>query len=127
MQRSLLFVFMFIAFIGSAQLKKEYYDNEQTQLKSETDYYKGMPNGAYYEYYKNGKVMRKGFYVFGKEDSTWTVYYEDGSVKARENYLNGKKLGTNNYFYKNGQLAQVTKFSANTMRGGEPLPDSVWT
>src|ERR1043165_7058546 len=127
MQRSLLFIFVFISSLAFSQLKKEYYDNEQTKLKSETDYYKGMPHGPYYEYYQNGKVMRKGFYIYGKEDSTWTVYYEDGDVKARENYKNGKKFGTNKYFYKNDQLAQITKFSANPLRGGDPLPDSVWT
>ena len=103
----------------AAQLKKEYYDAEQTQLKSETDYYKGMPHGPYYEYYKNGKVSRKGFYDYGKEDSTWLFYYDDGSLKALERFVKGKKWGTNAYRYKNGQIAQITKFTNN-------LPDSTW-
>ncbi|MBK7816925.1 MAG: hypothetical protein IPJ60_04755 [Sphingobacteriaceae bacterium] len=119
MQRSLLLILIFVSSVAFSQLKKEYYDNEQTQLKSETDFYKGMPHGAFYEYYKNGKINRKGFYNYGKEDSTWCLYYEDGDLKAVERYVRGKKWGTNTYRYKNGQVAQIIKFTND-------LPDSTW-
>jgi len=45
--RFLPLVFIVFPLLVSAQLKKEYYDNEQTQLKSETDYYRGMPHGPF--------------------------------------------------------------------------------
>src|ERR1044071_913249 len=128
MQRSLLIVFMFSFFIGSAQLKKEYYDNEQTQLKSETDYYRGMPHGPFYEYYKNGKVSRKGYYYRGKEDSVWTFYFDDGNTKAIERFSRGKKNGTNVYYFRSGKIAQITKFTLAAKKNVYfDLADSVWT
>ena len=88
---------MILSIWSFSQPKKEYHDAAQTQLKSETDYLKGMPHGTHTEYYKSGKISRKGFFNYGKEDSTWTFYYEDGKKKAIENYLKGKKWGTNRY------------------------------
>jgi uncharacterized protein len=105
---------------GFSQPKKEYHDAAQTQLKSETDYLKGMPHGTHLEYYKSGRVSRKGFFNYGKEDSVWTFYYEDGKKKAIENYVKGKKWGTNKYYFKSGKIAQVTKYEND-------LSDSVWT
>ena len=105
---------------GFSQPKKEYHDAAQTQLKSETDYLKGMPHGTHLEYYKNGRVSRKGFFNYGKEDSVWTFYYEDGKKKAIENFMKGKKWGTNKYYFKSGKIAQVTKYEND-------LSDSVWT
>ena len=39
--------FLFLAFTSLAQPKKEYYDSEQTKLKSETNIVKGMPHGRH--------------------------------------------------------------------------------
>src|SRR6476620_3367914 len=107
--RILLPVFVLFPLQIFPQLKKEYFDTEQTQLKSETDYYRGMPHGPFYEYFKNGKVARKGYYYRGKEDSTWTFYFEDGGTKAIEHFVRGRKNGINTYYYKNGKVAQRTK------------------
>lgn len=109
--RLLYFLILFVPAITFSQLKKEYYDAEQTQLKSETDFYKGMPHGPYFEYYKNGKFLRKGFYHYGKEDSVWTFYFDDGNLKAVERFFRGKKYGTNRYYFKSGKIAQINKFT----------------
>ena len=101
--RILYFLIVLTPFLSYSQLKKDYYDNQQTQLKSETDFYKGMPHGPHYEYYKNGKLSRKGHYYQGKEDSVWVFYFEDGGVKAQERFFRGKKFGTNSYYFKNGK------------------------
>lgn len=119
--KRLFAITIFLSFgLAKAQPKKEYYDNQQTQIKSETDYHKGMPHGLHTEYYKSGKISRRGFYDAGKEDSAWTFYYEDGRKKAVENYLKGKKWGTNVYYFKSGKLAQITHYEND-------LADSVWT
>ena len=126
--RFLIFILLFALSLNvSSQLKKEYYDAKETQLKSETDYYKGMPHGVYTEYYQSGNVLSKGYYYsgklnqyLGKEDSIWTFYYEDGTKKARERYEKGKKSGTNVYYFKSGKISQLTKFTDN-------LADSTWT
>src|ERR1700754_1438215 len=104
--RFLAFILLSCCFtFTNAQVKKEYYDDKETQLKSETDYYKGMPYGVYFEYYKSGNVLCKGHYYsgrlshfLGKEDSTWTFFYEDGTKKAVERYDKGKKNGRNVYY-----------------------------
>src|SRR6218665_451225 len=94
------FFLLFLSFSALAQPKKEYHDVRQTQLKSETDYYKGMPHGKHVEYFKSGKVSRRGHYTYGKEDSLWTFFYEDGTKKAVEHYEAGKKSGTSVYYFK---------------------------
>ena len=116
----LVIVLFILSFSALAQPKKEYYDSEQTQLKSETNIVKGMPQGRHTEYYKNGTISRKGSFYNGKEDSTWVFYYDTKIVKAIENYNRGKKNGHFKYFYKDGALAQETVFKLN-------LADSVWT
>ncbi len=120
------FVFC-LPFALFSQLKKEYYDIEQTKLKSETDYNKGVPYGAHFEYYKSGKLSCIGHYYsgrlnyyLGKEDSVWTYFFEDGAVKAREYFSKGKKEGTNVYYFKSGKRSQITKFTND-------LADSIWT
>lgn len=84
MRFQLIAFFFFTVAVLTGQPKKEFYDAQQTQLKSETDYLKGMPHGTHIEYYKTGKLSRKGFYNYGKEDSIWTFYYENGTKKAVE-------------------------------------------
>jgi antitoxin component YwqK of YwqJK toxin-antitoxin module len=106
---SLIFLVSF-SFELFPQLKKEYYDPKETQLKSETDYYKGIAHGLHTEYYKNGNVSRKGFYNYGKEDSVWIFFYEDGTIKALERYYKGKKYGTNRYNFKSGKIAQINRY-----------------
>jgi uncharacterized protein len=112
--------FLFISLTIFAQPKKDYFDAQQLQLKTETDYLKGMPHGTHLEYYKSGKLSRRGYYDYGKEDSIWTIYYETGSIKAIEHYLKGKKWGTNTYYYKNAKPAQITHYENDKA-------DSVWT
>jgi uncharacterized protein len=126
--RLLPLILILIPSLAISQLTKEYYDNEQTQLKSETDYYKGMPHGPHFEYYKNGKLSRKGYYYRGKEDSTWVFYFENGGVKAVEHFAKGKKSGTNLYYFKSGKIAQVTKFKLGVKNNVTfDLADSTWT
>src|SRR6476469_3406727 len=102
----LIILWLFLGFSSLAQPKKEYYDNEQTKLKSESNIVKGMPHGRHVEYYKNGNISRRGSFYNGKEDSTWYFFYEDKTPKAVENYFRGKKQGHNKYFFKNGSIAQ---------------------
>ena len=116
----LLLSFLLTSLGVFSQPKKEYYDSEQTKLKSETNIVKGMPHGRHVEYHKNGNISRKGSFYNGKEDSTWYFFYEDKILKAIENYSRGKKSGHNLYYFKNGNLAQETVFKNN-------LADSVWT
>ena len=81
----LLISFLFLTFTSIAQPKKEYYDSEQTQLKSESNIVKGMPHGRHVEYYKNGNVSRRGSFYNGKEDSTWYFYYENKILTRNQN------------------------------------------
>ena len=121
MRSLLIFLSTYCFFLSTqAQVKKEFYDTQQIKLKTETDYYKGMPNGLHKEYYQSGKLMRQGYYKFGKEDSVWTIYYENGLQKATENYVASKKWGTNKYYYKTGKLSQIIRYEND-------LADSTWT
>ena len=117
------YIFLYLVFLYFSlfsQQKKEYFDAQQSQLKTETDYFKGMPHGQHFEYYVSGKPSRRGYYHEGKEDSIWMFYYEDGTKKAVEHYFRGKKWGTNTYYFKSGKIAQITKYNND-------IADSTWT
>ena len=65
MHYKILFIaFLFLTFSSFAQPKKEYYDSEQTKIKSESNIVKGMPHGKHVEYYKNGNISKPTYITF---------------------------------------------------------------
>ena len=106
-QKIIVIAFWMLSFCVMAQPKKEYYDNEQTKLKSETNIVKGMPHGRYIEYYKNGNVSRNHL--------TWSMDWKGervGIVEMRRHYTNYFK-GVSNF--KEHRLKLVTLESADAL------------
>src|SRR5688572_733385 len=93
-----------------AQPEITYWDKEETIKKSEKEFKKGVAEGKYTLWYKNGKIAKTGFYMEGVEDSIWKSFYESGKSKSIEYYDMGKKHGHFTYWYMNGQKAQEIFF-----------------
>ncbi len=88
---------------------KTYYDEAHTQLKEVYSYKERMSfhpdrpdrmkverirHGAYFKYYRSGRLMVAGKYAEGQPDGEWKYYSEDGTLIKREIYQNGRLVET---------------------------------
>lgn len=62
----------------------------------------GNENGAYFRYFRNGRLNEKGFYDGGLRTGDWVRYYPDTRVETKGSYLEDKKVGEWFYYYPNG-------------------------
>jgi hypothetical protein len=61
-------------------------------------------NGAFVEYYKNGKIYSEEFYKDGFRYGNWRFYYENGALKKELNYNHGLLKGEQHYYSTQGKL-----------------------
>ena len=71
----------------------EYYPGTKA-IKIEAIYLMDKLNGAYKEYYQNGKIKSEGEYLNGKMNGQWKFYNPDGSIDETQSgrYMLGKKI-----------------------------------
>ncbi|MCW7466929.1 hypothetical protein ND860_12795 [Leptospira levettii] len=62
----------------------------------------GNENGAYFRYYRNGRLNEKGFFDGGLRTGDWVRYYPDTKVEAKGSYSEDKKIGEWFYYYPTG-------------------------
>jgi antitoxin component YwqK of YwqJK toxin-antitoxin module len=48
--------------------------------------------GCWEDYYKNGKIYSKGYYLNGERHGYWEWYYPNGKIKLKGNWNNGKLI-----------------------------------
>ena len=76
---------------------------------------KGLREGEWVYYHRNGQLHAKGTFKNGKEDGEWILYHQNGHLDTRGTMRNGKKEGewisyhrdgrlVGNLFYENGEL-----------------------
>jgi len=73
--------------------KKEYYDKEETMIKSEA------------------------FYLNGKMEGEYKLYSRYGHLLLICNYIHGKKNGTYKRYYKNGQISEICFYDDDKLKG----------
>ena len=61
-------------------------------------------DGAFIEYYQNGKISSEEFYKDGLRYGNWRFYYEDGALKQELNYQKGLLEGEQRYFSTQGKI-----------------------
>lgn len=76
---------------NSKMATAEYYDNGQIQCQFKTDR-KGIKNGTYNCFHKNGKVRKKGNYINGKETGIETIYDSTGNKTQEFDYKTMKYI-----------------------------------
>lgn len=81
----------------------------------------GIVDGAYNEYYSNGRLYTTGKYENGKKEGEWKEYYESGRVWKVYNYQNGELHGKYTTYY-NETSGQAV--NGNYKNG---LIDGIWT
>ncbi len=71
--------------------------------------------------YKNGILSGEGIILEdGNKDGAWKEYYSDGKIKAEGNYENGKQTGEWKYYFETGRLEQIGRFNK------QGNPDGRW-
>lgn len=74
-------------------------------------------NGPYFEFYKNGKVRRKEFYVENMRSGNASAYYENGNLRIQCSYYENKLDGTLKHYYSNGNIQWKGDYSKGRMAG----------
>ncbi|MCL9804957.1 hypothetical protein NAT51_05475 [Flavobacterium amniphilum] len=69
----------------------EYHDNGQVQCQFKVDK-KGIKNGTYNCFHRNGKIRKKGTYLNGKESGIETVYDSIGNKTSEFDYKSMKYI-----------------------------------
>ncbi len=94
---------------------KEYYSNGN--VKSEGEYKNDEGFGPWKTYYENGKVFREGsFKEKGLRQGLWTEYHRNGEVAVKANYAAGKLNGISTYYDTDGKISAEKKYAADKLK-----------
>jgi antitoxin component YwqK of YwqJK toxin-antitoxin module len=101
--------------------KVNYYLNDQLEagslnVLSVTFFVDDIREGAFKEFYPNGKMKISGTYVKGLRTGEWVEYYNTGQTMSRVRYKADYLHGWSYYYDKNG-----TQLSKNLWRKGEKI------
>ena len=119
--KNLLFIFLFIPFIGlgqnimmpvfangNNQERVNYWENGQKL--SEVQYFNEKRDGSCKYWYKTGQLMSSGLYKNGKMYGPFISYYKNGQIQSQGNYIYdasdiySRKDGIWKYYYENGKI-----------------------
>jgi len=80
------------------------------QLHAKTFFVKNKKHGEYEEFNKFGKRTAIGFFENDVKEGQWHYYYEDGSKCSKLNYVNGKLNGTLENFFQDGRASLIGEY-----------------
>ncbi len=78
---------------------------------------RGMREGPYREYFRQGAMAAKGHYQTGKTDGQWTFYYGSGFPMSRGTLRAEKREGVWTSDYENGQRLAEGTYAAGQLDG----------
>ena len=88
---------------------KEYY--KEGVLRAEGDYKDGARVGSWKFFHPNGKTEQLGKYrKGGKPHGLWIWYYESGAVRREENFINGKEDGEMIQYSEEGKVLEKGEY-----------------
>ena len=76
-----------------------------------------MPDGAYREYYEDGRLKSVRTMSAGKANGAMTGYYRSGQVQAAAFYADGKKDGVFRFYAENGALVMEAGYKNDLLNG----------
>lgn len=83
-------------------------------------------DGAFIDYYNNGKIASEEFYKDGLRYGEWRFYYEDGALKQELSYQKGNLDGEQRYFSSDGALIYSEIYQNGTPISQEIANDSLY-
>lgn len=101
--------------------KINYYLNDQLEagtlnVLSVANFIDDVRDGAYKEFFPNGKLKISGIYVKGARTGEWLEYYNTGQLMSRSRYKSDLLHGWSFYYDKNG-----AELSKNLWKQGDKL------
>jgi len=79
-----------LSFSMSAQIKKEYHENDT--LKSIGNYANGLQDGEWKYYFESGVLKAEAIFIEGFMNGKYKSYYESGEVYSQGMYRRGREL-----------------------------------
>jgi antitoxin component YwqK of YwqJK toxin-antitoxin module len=100
---------------------REPFDDGKTRIEREIAHFSDNhfeADGAYREFYPNGKPFVEGQFRRGRQHGEWSFYHENGQLNRKATYNDGKPDGPREIFRADGTLASKRGF-ADGLRDGE--------
>ena len=86
---------------------KSYFGVGEKLLEFLIPYKNGEVDGEILEYYANGDVYAKSYYIAGKKSGLETVYHYNKNISSEINYINGELSGSYKTFHSNGKPNEI--------------------
>jgi antitoxin component YwqK of YwqJK toxin-antitoxin module/Flp pilus assembly protein TadD len=86
---------------------KSYFKVGEKNLEFYIPYKNGEIEGETLEYYENGDLYEKTFYISGKRNGVKTKYHYNKKTSSEINYLDGELSGSYKSYHTNGKLNEV--------------------
>ena len=104
----LIFLTSLIISCGRKEIKYEYFDSNNKNIKTATEYKDGKLNGFMVTYYENGKLLEVSEWKDDQRDGLTFSFYPNGDTSAVYNFAQGKAFGEYKIFYENNRLETVS-------------------
>lgn len=83
-------------------------------IKSISEFKKGVPNGKFQKFYENGKLRERGCFLHNHFTDSLFRYYQNGCVESITVYNEkGEENGISKYFHENGNTALIYEKKEN--------------
>jgi len=83
---------------------------ERAEVVADVQMARGLRNGRWTEWYKNGNRRATGTYRNDLLDGTTMFWFENGSRWAQKEYVRGQRDGTWIFWDQNGDRTEVRKY-----------------
>jgi antitoxin component YwqK of YwqJK toxin-antitoxin module len=78
---------------------------------------KGIKQGTYESFHKNGAVDRKGSYRNDLREGTWVSRWDNGNMASEGSYTAGSRQGVWKFYYEDGSIGSMGSFKDDKLDG----------
>ncbi len=86
------------------------YNNEGVKMSEGIINEEGRRNGAWKNFYNNGKIKESGSYVDNRKSGTWKYYNNNGNIVQTGRFRNGRTDGQWKWYYNNGSILREEEY-----------------
>lgn len=88
---------------------------ESGELRSETTYSRGIPNGTFRVLSREGKPLEEGNHVNGKLSGRVRLFNLEGRPIEETCYKDGRKSGPRTRYFESGQISSIEEFADDNL------------
>jgi len=87
------------------------------EIRMRMTYHKGVPNGPFNSYYRDGTLLAEGLYINGLLEKKAHEYYPNGTLKMEVNYRHGKISGWVRMYAEDGTMIKESEYFNGKLDG----------